>query len=505
MASELLRRGVSVRLIEQNAGPLRASRAVAIQARTLEVFADMGVIYQVLDAGQRVNGASVFAGGKRIAHFDFDELQSPFPFAIDLPQADTERILTALLESHGGHVEHRTTLIGLNQNTDGIIAYLRHEDGATENFWADYVVGCDGARSTVRHVLGLPFEGHTRPENFVLADVKLDWALPADEWSLWFSEEGMAAVLPLPDGLCRVIGDHASGAPDFAEVLRLWEARVTRPEMPRDPVWISAFHVSFRQVPRYGAGRAFVAGDAAHVQSPAGGQGMNTGIQDAYNLAWKLALVMTGKSPASILETYTAEREPVGRGVLALTGQMTSVSMLREALPQHLRNQALALLAQFEVVQRRFMRRLGETAIDYRGSPLVSQCGRWWASDLAPGDRAPALDHALRTPRFKVLMFTGEEPSGEVLEQFASIDRYMATGYAGEVEAWLVSRGRVPWRGNKILDDTAGIHRAYGAGLPCVYVIRPDNYVGFRSLGAQPLPVLGYLAAVFDSDPIPLC
>ena len=235
MASELLRHGVDVRIVDQNPGPSTSSRAIALHARTLEILADIGLADQVLEAGHRIHGASVFADGKRIVHLDFGELDSPYPFAVDLPQTATERILTGHLSALGAAVEHRTTLIGFIQDDEGVTSKLRREDGSSEDVRTDYLVGCDGARSTVRHTMGLSFDGESRQENFLLADVHLDWDQPDDEWLLWFSQQGLLSVFPLPGRLYRVIADESSAEPTFEELLRLWSARAPVAPKPRDP------------------------------------------------------------------------------------------------------------------------------------------------------------------------------------------------------------------------------------------------------------------------------
>lgn len=224
---------------------------------------------------------------------------------------------------------------------------------------------------------------------------------------------------------------------------------------------------------------------------------MNTGIQDAHNLAWKLAMVLRGNAPESLLETYTAEREPVARSVTALTENLTAVASLRQPISQKIRNRLIPVLAGFEVIEKRVVDRVSELAIHYRSSPIVSQTGRWYPASPLPGERAPHL-HLPADHRHTVLLFTGAHPDPEDLRGFANIDRYMRQGYPDEVATHLVTRQDIEWEGSKILDAGGSIHRAYAAAVPCVYLIRPDHYVGFRSLTSDPLPLLEHLNRVYE-------
>ncbi len=198
MAAELARNGVRARVLDRSPAPPAGSRAIAIHARTLEVFANMGIVDRVLMAGHRIHGANVFAGGRRILHFNLDELASPYPFAIDLPQSDTERILTEHLRGFGIEVERSTMVTGIDQHGSEVTLFTQSGDGTPEVLNAEYVIGCDGAQSTVRQALGLQLDGEAPEDTFLLADLPLDWDSADDEWYLWFHEDGLLALFPLP-------------------------------------------------------------------------------------------------------------------------------------------------------------------------------------------------------------------------------------------------------------------------------------------------------------------
>ncbi len=506
LAAELARRNVPCRIFERNRSPTQESRAVAIHARTLEVFAAMGIGGQILEVGHRIHGVNISAGGHRILHFSFDELASPYPFAIDLPQSVTEQILIEHLRGFGIEVERGVEIAGLRQHETGV-----ELSAGNERLRAAYVIGCDGAHSSVRQAAGLPFEGESPEEHFILADVPIRWEGADDEWHLWFHEDGLLAIFPLAGDSYRVIAEVGPGiwTLDADHLRTLFEERGPEHASVGEPSWISSYRIQQRKLVDYRRGRIFLAGDAAHVYSPAGGQGMNTGIQDSFNLAWKLAMVLRGNAPDSLLASYTMEREAVASSVLALTENIASIANLRWPVSQQIRNRAMPILAGLEVVESRLVNRLAELSGNYRRSSIVGQTGRWYIATPLPGDRAPnsALGNGrqlfeLWRERHVVLLFTGEHPAAEDLRGFTNIDRYMRQGYPDEIVTYLVARIGVDWEGSKIVDTDGGIHRSYSAGVPCLYLIRPDGYVSFRSLSADPLPLIEHLNRVYE-PPMP--
>ena len=497
MASELTRHGVRCRIIDQSPAPATGTRASALQARTLEILDDMGVIQPILEAGHRIHGAGIFAEGRRILHFSFDELASPYPFALDIPQQETERILTAHLRTLGVEVERSATLTRIEQTADGIS--LEIEDHGNSSIKAAHVIGCDGARSAVRRLSAIPSESIGPEETFLVADVHADWGAPDDEWYFWFHEDGLFSLFPLGAGRYRAVVDVAGGTEGTEDEFRAAFAD----RGPKDARILEASRIFVYPVARgrastYRHGRVFIAGDAAHVQNPAGGQGMNTGIQDSYNLAWKLAMVLRGNAPDTLLDSYTAERRPVARSVSALTENFASIASLRSPIPQGIRNRLIPVLAGFEVFEHRLVDRLAEISVNYRNSPAVGQFGRWYAAGPAAGDRAPRVFDLLRGTRHVVLLFAAEHTEKEDVRGFQNIERYMRDGYGSEISTHLIARTEMSWSGPMILDHDGAAHHAYGAGVPCVYLIRPDGYVGFRSLSADPLPLLEYLNRVYE-------
>jgi 2-polyprenyl-6-methoxyphenol hydroxylase-like FAD-dependent oxidoreductase len=480
---------------------------MALQARTLEIFDDLGILDRVLEKGHKIHGANIYAEGHRILHFSFDELPTPYPFALDVPQDEIERILTQHLNCLGVRVEHAHTITGVDQNDNGVTLFVQTPDTHIKKLRARYAIGCDGAHSTIRHATGMAFEGSVAEESYAVADISVRWDGPDDEWNFWLHEDGLFGLFPMGGGRYRVVASAPSDStPDASLIRELFERRGPKAAVVGEPANASLYWISHRRVASYQHKRVFVAGDAAHVQSPAGSQGMNTGIQDAYNLGWKIGMHYRGNAPDSLLASYGAEREPVGRAVLSLTDNMAAIAMLRHPISQGVRNRLLPILAGFEVLEHRLVNRLAEISVNYRNSPIVGQFGRWYAAGPCPGDRAVDVTFAdgrrlfdvFRGTRHVALLFAAEHLDEEDTRAFENIARYMNDGYPTEVETHLVARTHTEWPGSLILDPNGAAHHAYAVGVPCVYLIRPDGYVSFRSLSSDPLPLLEHLNRVYE-------
>lgn len=516
-ACELLRRGVGVRVVDLCAAATDKSKALGVQARTLEALDAMGIADRFVAAGRKIHGMNVYADGARIVHVDLDDIDSPYSYTLSLPQADTERLLAERLAELGGRVEREVKLTALSQDADAVTATLEHAGGRVESVRVPWLLGCDGSHSTTRKALGLPFDGVPYEESFVLADVRIGWDMPDDEAHAFIAPDGAMAAFPLPKGRWRLVGEAALEAPTVEDVGRLLRERGAPKAEVRDAGWIAPFRIHRRIVPRYREGRVFLAGDAAHIHSPVGGQGMNTGMQDAYNLAWKLALVVSGAAREDLLESYDAERRPIAAATLQSTDLATKVVTLRNPVAREVRNRLAPLLASLDVVQKRLLAQASEIAVGYRGSPIVDErrssvaratvgkrvgeqptLADWVGFGGAPhaGDRAPdvTIDDAttlfslLRHTRSTLLLFDGAAPTPEGYANLADIARKTQARWGAHVDAWIV----VPRRGRPkelegvdrvVLDAKGALHRRYGAGSECLYLLRPDGYVGFR---AQP-------------------
>ncbi len=421
LAAELTRYGVSVRIIDRAAARTDKSKALVLWSRSLELMDRLGCTGAFVAAGMMVSGASILADGRRIGHVGFAAEGTPYPHALMIPQSDTERLLEEHLASRGIRVERQVELLRFTAGAGAVDATLRHPDGREEGLRTPWLLGCDGAHSVVRHGLGMEFDGDTLPSQWVLADVHLAGVpTPPDEISIFWHADGVLVLFPITPGRYRVIadiGDTGDAAarhdPTIEEVQALLDRRAPGGMRASDPIWLAGFRINERKVRQYGAGRVFLAGDAAHIHSPAGGQGMNTGMQDAFNLAWKLALVVHGTAPGRLLDSYSIERSAVGDVVLANAGRMTAAATLRGDLKQGVRNFIASLVLQVPAVQRAMGETLSELSIAYPKSPLTVPGGRH-SGGPAGGERMPPRPGEAPigggdTPRFALFA----EPSPE--------------------------------------------------------------------------------------------
>jgi 2-polyprenyl-6-methoxyphenol hydroxylase-like FAD-dependent oxidoreductase len=529
MASQLARHGVPVRVLEKNPGPSNISKALAVQARTLEVFDDMGIVEEAMDRGIRVRAANVYSNGHRLAHLGLASVDSSYNFALDLAQNETEMILGGYLKSFGVPIEWQVELLGFTQAADAVTATLKHADGREETVVTPWLVGCDGAHSTVRHTLGLPFEGAPYPEGWALLEAKIHWDLPADEWHLFIQPEGVFVVFPLRNGNWRMMadaepyaGDGPLPQPTLEEFQRYIKERALPDATISDPVWMSPFRIHMRRAPHFRRRRAFLAGDAVHIHSPAGGQGMNTGIQDAYNLAWKLALVQAGHAPDSLLDSYEVEREPVAESVMHMSDLMIRLGTVRNPLMATIRNRLYPIAAEIPALARRLADRISELNINYRKSPIVAEdYGGGFGSVLSsggphPGDRAPdaspladtdgdtlRLFDVLRSTKHTLLLFAGVEQEADTWKRLDIVAEQVRERYGTQIQVYQVAPGNTRQIGQGastelLLDPELVLHHRFGAHAECLYLVRPDGYVGFRSQPANGASLQDYLGRIFS-------
>jgi 2-polyprenyl-6-methoxyphenol hydroxylase-like FAD-dependent oxidoreductase len=507
MAAVLARHGLRPRVIERTLTPPEdRSRAIVIQARTLELFEDLGIVKDVLDAALVVDSANIFSPGGargtlRISPQWIDSIYGRF---VTLPQEETERILGELVARSGIMVERGIELVGLSDGDGGAEATIRHFDGTTERIAPDWILGCDGAHSAVRELSGLPFAGSTYPDEGLIGDVEMSWSLPDGQLSICPAESGLLVAFPLP-GRHRfrviMIVPATGGGEDrsIGEAEFLTDLRRMMPQLdgsPAEPAlvasrWLARYRLHRRAVPAYRRGRCFVAGDAAHIHSPVGGQGMNTGIQDAYNLGWKLALVARGEAPNWVIDSYDAERRPVGAKLLKFTDRMFAVvagggrlgSVVRRVMPT-----IAARLLGAPIVGRRTGRFISETGIRYRRSPLsIEAHGAARIDRGAPraGDRAPdvalsptcRLAGLLHGAQHTLLLFAGG--STALIDHYSALGDEVSARYGALVKS-VILRLDPAYPPIGEVDATGAAHRRYGADPGAIYLIRPDGHIGFR-------------------------
>jgi 2-polyprenyl-6-methoxyphenol hydroxylase-like FAD-dependent oxidoreductase len=389
LANECARRGLRWRLIETREGQSEHSKALAIFPRTMEIFDMAGVVGPFLEAANRVTKVAAINHGHRLAEMRFAPDETAYPFIAMVPQDVTEKLLVEELKRRGGAVEYQSTFVSAEQQ-DSSVQVTLERNGETSKLTASFVVGCDGAHSAVRHVLNLPFEGAVYEGLFMLADVQTNETLPADEMQLCPSELGPVAIFPISATRRRIVAtiEHAEGDAPSLDLVQ----KTVRERGPDDievisQHWSSYFRIHHRQVARLRAGRMFVAGDAAHIHSPFGGQGMNTGIHDVWNLVWKLDLVLRGCGNEQLLDSYTAERRPVIKGVIEATDALTRVMGTPNKFAQALRNAIIPMVSHLAPFQRAFVQRLSELGIAYGGSPIVEGPGKRYFDDSIRGGK----------------------------------------------------------------------------------------------------------------------
>ena len=532
LACELSRHGIAPRIIDQAPAPSDKSKAFGIHARTLELFDNIGIVDTVLSKGNICNGFDMYNEGRPLASVIFDALPSKYPFFLILAQSDTERILTEHLSSYGIEIEREKEFLGFDERDNSIIATLLSKDGSREEIICGYLAGCDGAHSTVRHCLNLEFKGAPYPNYWLLADCDLDWRYPLHHLSVFVHPSGVTAYFPLYSDRGRLMFelpqtsiDEDMAPPTLDDVQRLMGERGIDYTSVTNPNWLAYFKLHHRMVEKYGEGRVFLAGDSAHIHSPLGGQGMNTGIQDAYNLAWKMALVLKGKSPESLLESYNIERHRVGEAVVSLTDKAMKMVGIHNPVLSVIRNKALGIISKMDAVQEKIITTLSQIEIHYKDSPIVEE--RWFESkdtpgytphphDLKAGERVKDynllsadgkdtvdLYKLFKGAEHELLIFTGTEPEDMELKEIAKIYELVSGGYSELIEPHLIlgSReltGKLPRVASTWQDRDREMHRDFGAAEASLYLIRPDGYIGFRNQPASASDLMEYLSEIFN-------
>ncbi|MEV6398289.1 FAD-dependent monooxygenase [Streptomyces sp. NPDC051907] len=534
-AAELRRRGVGCRIVDKLPARLPYAKAVGIQPRTLELWDRMGMVRAALDSAAPMRGQIAYVNGVEQFRIEMQlPPEVPYGFAC-LPQYETERLLEEHLARWDTRIERGTELLSFEQDEGGVWSRLATPNGEVEEFRSRFLIGCDGAHSVVRKTLGLSFEGGAFPEEYMLADVEVGWSLPAGYGVRAMhmtdgSTDDLMVCIPLP-GTSRyrvsmlvppelsVQEQQAAGGEDVAHGLEggrapgLEHVQAVLDRLAPEPAtasalrWSSIFRISHRLVDRYGDGRVFVAGDAAHIHPPTGAQGMNTGVQDAYNLAWKLALAVAGTAGPELLSSYDAERRPIGEEVVSRTVRHAKAGVTADA------DDASTILL-----------REAQLLLDYRGSPIVGASTPGHSGPDA-GDRAPDCGGLVRDiAAFPLRLFdllraceghllllyadgqdTAAQSTAAHLEELAAAARRLTHGQV-DAYAILAQDVRADVR-EKVLaggltlptvhDSRGEFQRAYGAESATGFLIRPDGYVGLRLASGDASELAEHLSRVF--------
>jgi 2-polyprenyl-6-methoxyphenol hydroxylase-like FAD-dependent oxidoreductase len=414
------------------------------------------------------------------------------PQLLIIPQSETEEILERTLAARGNRVERRQALIGLEQDDDRVRAVIHSETGGEQTLAARFLVSCEGAHSIVRKQAGFSFAGTTMPMRFVLADVAIDWDRPANEVQVWFHRDGVMGALPFGAQKWRLIiecGAEASGEP--AEVTlplveQLVAERVAADIQIRDPVWLSDFRINARMVDRFRDRRVFVAGDAAHIHSPLGGQGIATGIQDASNLAWKLAAVLRDGAPDSLLDTYEEERKPIARSVLRGTTAASRVVFGMNPILRFIRERIVFPILGTDFVQERLFKTVSQLELKYRGKLTEFSKGH---ALIQAGDRAPDVVFAQRNAKFSLFELLGKFGMIALLGPAPNNQSIVLSLGALKISAFIVAEGQLE-------DLYSDFSRLYGVHGSFFYLIRPDGHVGLFQDQADFASLVAYLKQI---------
>jgi 2-polyprenyl-6-methoxyphenol hydroxylase-like FAD-dependent oxidoreductase len=466
LAKELFFFGMKPRIIEKNTAPVTESRALALWSRTLEHLALRGDVDDFLAQGLKMEGIEAYSNGVNLFKLDFGRLATPYPYALVVPQSSTEKILNTHLAKLGGAVERGVELRAYEVTDQGIDVVLWHHDGnKEEKLTVDYLLGCDGAHSLVRHGLDVHFQGAQEEETWILGDVDVEGPLSRTHLSSFFSRKGGMAFIPMPNGQVRLFTsrgkiddrpvtlEELQEYVDYACPFKLILSR---------PTWLSPFKINERVSSHYHIGRVVLLGDAAHVHSPAGGQGMNTGMQDAINLAWKLAEIAKGGREDILLASYALERRHVGKEVVERAARMTHMIMMKNRLLVKLRNFVFPRLVRLPKILKALTETMAEISIFYKQSPLV----------IAPKDH-PGY------PGTRLLegLIDGHSLYAQCQQ---SLHTLLVFGASVAEQKALLKVCPYPVHLVAISHINQGLYQLYHVREPTWILVRPDHYIAAR-------------------------
>ena len=492
LACQLVRYGVDFVIIDKNETTTPHSKAIGVQARTLEIYEQIGLADKLIAEGTVAERVRLFAGGKVRGEAEFKNIGaglSPYPYVLLVEQGKHESLLYDHIKSHAKDVRWQTELESFAQDEAGVTATIKNADGTSEALNAKYLIACDGAKSSVRHSLGLEFGGSTFERMFYVADVQLDWEYGHDALQVFLMKNSLLAFFPMVgEKHYRIVGTLPEEfTKDEGDILyeEIEERIKLDTELDLDITnvnWFSTYRVHTRHVDKFSVGRCFLAGDAAHIHSPAGAQGMNTGIQDGYNLAWKLALVLNGKTSGELLNTYNEERLPNAQTLTKTTDRFFGLVASPEPLLVFSRLYIFPYIAQFmfslDMVKRFVFPRISQIRINYRGGSLSQDNGSF---TVKAGDRMPwfevdgtSIYDRLREPVFHLIVFFDGKT------EIPPLPRDLMQEWDGLIDSTVISL-------------YPNISEIFGIKQSFFVILRPDNYIGLISDKFLPDIVRNYL------------
>ena len=497
LANQLARRGMQALIIDRHSGPTLQTRALGVQARTLEIYSHLGIVDQALALGKRTVAAELWAQGRRTARVPVGDIGrdlSPYPFVLILGQDDNERLLSDALLNSGMTIQWNTELIGLQQETNQVSATLKQADGSIRKVTATWMAGCDGAHSAVRDLNGIAFQGAPYEHVFFVADTQATGPMVPEELNVYLWREGFHLFFPMRGtDHWRLVGilpprlRHNDNL-TFEEVIPSLHQEAGTELSFKTCSWFSTYRIHHRRAERFRDRRCFLLGDAAHIHSPVGAQGMNTGLQDAYNLAWKLALVVSGRAGAGLLDSYEEERIPVAERLLSTTDRMFSLIVSDSRLAGLFRTRIMARMVAFAMgfarIRKLAFRTISQIGIRYPDSTLSETLPGLPKTAPHAGDRFPWL-------RLKLM------PNGPTEDLFGKLDdtRFTLLRFGQTPPAGMPDLGDL-LRIHSVPNDPANDRELARAQIPqpSFYLLRPDGHVGLCGVHFDPTALSRYFS-----------
>jgi 2-polyprenyl-6-methoxyphenol hydroxylase-like FAD-dependent oxidoreductase len=524
LATECRRHGVSFRIIDKNPAHSVHSKALAIWSGTLEHLAAAGLADCFFEAARPIRKMVMQDMGQRVAEIHVSEgLESPYPTPIILPQSHTEELLLDNLRELGVEIERNIECVGVRSDRDHLECDLKRSDGTVETIQPEWLAACDGARSIVRHHVEVEFVGVTEELAFILADAKTTNAPPDDSIFLSTGPRGAVLIFPIKPGVSRFFGLRTNpddrSLPTLDEIQTYVDNAGLSHLRLSEPEWLSYFAVNERVASRNRVGRIFLLGDASHIHSPAGGQGMNTGMQDAFNLGWKLKLLTTGRGDAeSIAESYFEERHPVAEKVVRDTSRLLHFGIMSQPALRMAKKVILPIFSEIQPFQQRAAFALSGLGISYSTGSLIERDSRAFLHHhhhaLMPGtvardaeirklDSSGSLWRELLHPGYSLLLFSGNSPSDRVADLISATMNDVSDAAVRTFVIWqgvTEQPASSAWNRATVLLDPDGVaHSRYGTHQFGWYLIRPDQYVAARGVESELSLLREYLRKVFSA------
>lgn len=526
MACELARHGVSFRIIDKKSTPEPGSNATWIQTRTLEIFDAIGLIHPFLEIGNKCEAINFYVKGKLLGNLSVNKIDSAYPYILMAPQNKTELFLTKRLSEFKIQIERSIELIDIKQTKNGVTSVVKTSNGKTETILSKWVVACDGANSTVRDKCQIRFPGKDIPEQFMVADGKMSSFLSTEEIHVFFDkgdifpDKGTVfSAFPWGPNEYRLNANlylsHPRQSFTEREIKELVAERTYGNYIVDSVSWISPFWIHSKIVNSMRVGSIFLAGDAAHIHSPAGGQGMNSGLQDAFNLAWKLALVAKRKAKPSLLESYQLERFPVVKEIVKQTEYFTNMFLYDKSFSNKLQKFCKNVCKNSRLIKK-MNAQLSQINITYKKSPVIHYKEKPTAKAPRQGERAPDvmiddsknLNSYFHNTLHNILIFVDDTLTKSQQEKINKLEKLINKKFKTLVKVFLVSKKPSHSRGDMngmgrgnsmILDKNNSIHKRYHAKPLSIYMIRPDGYISYYSKKLNLLSLEKYLHNYFSN------